>query len=233
MSGGRRAFSLGWGRSSEYPVWIASSRVTPPLRCRGIPGRPIRRGTSSRPRSLRPQVRREGHKLVDARTAARADLTDDESGNILHGSTLPPDTVGYGRHRRAAQSESMRAVPKPGDAITAFSVRPGHCFRMVYDYKLQHTHCRQPPSVEGDLEGRQGAQSLCPGVPGARAEVGEGGGELRPFLVLMPFRELIVIDIEPCVFAAERREHVLDFGATASPKRRARSRGNFNGGRRA
>jgi hypothetical protein len=30
-------------------------------------------------------------------------------------------------------------MPKPGDTITAFSVRPGHCFRMVYDYKLQHT----------------------------------------------------------------------------------------------
>ena len=56
------------------------------------------------------------------------------------------------------------AMPKPGDMITAFSVRPGHCFRMVYDYKLQHTHCRQPPAWKGiwkDAKGRNHYVQAC------------------------------------------------------------------------
>jgi hypothetical protein len=40
-------------------------------------------------------------------------------------------------------------MPLPGDLITAFSVRPGSCFRMVYDRNLQATHCPQPPEWKG------------------------------------------------------------------------------------
>jgi hypothetical protein len=43
-------------------------------------------------------------------------------------------------------SAEVNRMPPPGDLITAFSVEPGHCFRMVYDHKLQATHCRQPPA---------------------------------------------------------------------------------------
>ena len=55
-------------------------------------------------------------------------------------------------------------MPQPGDVITAFSIRPGHCFRMVYDYKLQHTHCRQPPAWKGvwkDADGRSHYVQAC------------------------------------------------------------------------
>jgi hypothetical protein len=55
-------------------------------------------------------------------------------------------------------------MPQPGDVITAFSIRPGHCFRMVYDYKLQHTHCRQPPAWKGvwkDAAGRSHYVQAC------------------------------------------------------------------------
>jgi hypothetical protein len=55
-------------------------------------------------------------------------------------------------------------MPQPGYLITAFSVQPGHCFRMVYDYKLQATHCRQPAAWKGvwrDATGRSWYVEAC------------------------------------------------------------------------
>jgi hypothetical protein len=40
-------------------------------------------------------------------------------------------------------------MPQPGDLISAFSVQPGRCFRMIYSRQLQATHCRQPPAWKG------------------------------------------------------------------------------------
>jgi hypothetical protein len=63
----------------------------------------------------------------------------------------------------------MTEMPIPGDLIRAFSVIPGRCFRMVYDYQLQHTHC-YAAGVEGHLAGCQGEELVRGGVPGACAE---------------------------------------------------------------
>jgi hypothetical protein len=40
-------------------------------------------------------------------------------------------------------------MPRPGDLIRAYSIQPGRCFRMLYDERLQHTHCYQPPAWKG------------------------------------------------------------------------------------
>jgi hypothetical protein len=56
------------------------------------------------------------------------------------------------------------AMPEPGDLVTAFSPRSGHCFRMVYSKKLQATHCRQPPAWKGvwtDVKGRSWYVEAC------------------------------------------------------------------------
>jgi hypothetical protein len=59
---------------------------------------------------------------------------------------------------------TMDRMPEPGDLITAFSVRPGTCFRMVYDHNLQADHCRQPPAWKGtwrDATGRSWYAEAC------------------------------------------------------------------------
>jgi hypothetical protein len=56
------------------------------------------------------------------------------------------------------------AMPQPGDLITAFSVRRGRCFRMIYDPKLQATHCRQAPAWKGiwrDAKGKSWYVEAC------------------------------------------------------------------------
>jgi hypothetical protein len=56
------------------------------------------------------------------------------------------------------------ADAQPGGLIAAFSVQPGRCFRMVYDYKLHATHCRQEPSRKGpwkDATGRSWYVQAC------------------------------------------------------------------------
>jgi hypothetical protein len=56
------------------------------------------------------------------------------------------------------------AMPQPGDLITAFSVQPGRCFRMIYDHKLQATHCLQPPAWKGvwrDAKGKSWYAEAC------------------------------------------------------------------------
>ena len=66
--------------------------------------------------------------------------------------THPPGTV------------TPMAMPQPGDLVTAFSVRPGRCFRMIYDPKLQATHCRQPPAWKGiwrDAKGKSWYVEAC------------------------------------------------------------------------
>ena len=50
----------------------------------------------------------------------------------------------------------MIATPEPGDLITAFSPRPGRCFRMVYSHQLQADHCRQPPAWKGQWQDVKG-----------------------------------------------------------------------------
>jgi hypothetical protein len=55
-------------------------------------------------------------------------------------------------------------MPQPGDLIKAFSVQPGRCFRMVYDYKLQATHCPGAPAWKGpwkDATGRSWYVQAC------------------------------------------------------------------------
>jgi hypothetical protein len=55
-------------------------------------------------------------------------------------------------------------MPEPGDLLTSFSVRPGQCCRMVYDYKLQATHCRQDVRWKGiwkDAKGRSWYVETC------------------------------------------------------------------------
>lgn len=59
----------------------------------------------------------------------------------------------------------MAFSPQPGDLITAFSVQPGRCFKMVYSRQLQATHCRrQPPAWKGvwrDATGRSWYVEAC------------------------------------------------------------------------
>jgi hypothetical protein len=43
----------------------------------------------------------------------------------------------------------LRAMPEPGDLITAFSLQPGRHFRMVQSRLLQATHCRGTPASKG------------------------------------------------------------------------------------
>jgi hypothetical protein len=61
-------------------------------------------------------------------------------------TTHPPSTVVL-----------VSPCPSPDDLLTAFSVRQGHCFRMVYDREQQADHCRQAPEWKGiwrDVTGR-------------------------------------------------------------------------------
>ena len=42
--------------------------------------------------------------------------------------------------------------------------QPGRCFRMIYDHKLQATHCRQPPAWKGvwrDAKGKSWYVEAC------------------------------------------------------------------------
>jgi len=77
--------------------------------------------------------------------------------------THPPGTV------------APMAMPQPGDLITAFSVQPGRCFRMIYDHKLQATHCRRPPAWKGvwrDAKGKSWYLEACrEHAPKARRDV--------------------------------------------------------------
>jgi hypothetical protein len=58
----------------------------------------------------------------------------------------------------------MDRMPKPGDLISAFSVQPGRCFRMIYSDMLQATHCYEPPVWKGswkDVKGRTWYVEAC------------------------------------------------------------------------
>jgi hypothetical protein len=63
--------------------------------------------------------------------------------------------LGYGSGLRSGHYRGpMCPMPQPGDVIPySFTAEPGQCCRMVYDHKLQATHCRQPPCMERAVEG--------------------------------------------------------------------------------
>jgi hypothetical protein len=74
------------------------------------------------------------------------------------------------------------AMPQPGDLITAFSVQPGRCFRMVYSRQLQATHCDEPAPWRGwwkDAKGQTHRVSACGGHAGALEGSAIAGGPLR------------------------------------------------------
>ncbi len=51
----------------------------------------------------------------------------------------------------------MSPMPEPGDLIAAFAPEAGHCFRMIYDHKLQADHCRGEPAWKGIWRDRNGS----------------------------------------------------------------------------
>jgi hypothetical protein len=58
----------------------------------------------------------------------------------------------------------MDHMPVAGDLLLSWSIRPGHCFRMVYDHKLQADHCRKPVGWKGiwkDPKGRSHYVQTC------------------------------------------------------------------------
>lgn len=75
-------------------------------------------------------------------------------------------------------------MPQPGELLNAFSVRPGHCFRMVYDRKLQADHCRQEPRWKGvwrDATGRSWYVETCgEHAPRLKAPRPPSASPLRP-----------------------------------------------------
>jgi hypothetical protein len=50
---------------------------------------------------------------------------------------------------RAGQLSMTAEMPVVGDLIIPWSVRPGHCFRMVYSCQLQADHCPQRVEWKG------------------------------------------------------------------------------------
>jgi hypothetical protein len=70
----------------------------------------------------------------------------------------------------------MDRMPVPGGLITAFSLQPGRCFRMVYSCQLQATHCYEPLAWKGiwrDPKGKSWYVEACgEHAPNAR-EIGK------------------------------------------------------------